>query len=466
MNATAKTLRYKLPKKAIKSDCPQCAPKHRKSLSRYVDAQTGESLPDIYGRCDRESNCGYHLSPYHKGSSGLSYHDEQKALNRIGTIPKEWFRMAGKQKRNGVTKRGFVQCLMEMEAATMEQAERVANYVFDKPDHLTQTSSPDNSTYAIPDEVFRASLGHYEQNQLAKLLIEQVGAEVAAILLNRFKIGTSSRWPGACVFWYVDEKGRKRGGQIKLFGDDFHTVKYKDKEGQTRSKTSWVHSALIRRYTQKQQPIPDWLTEYDEKADRSPCLFGLPQLKTEPIDKPIAIVEAPKTAILCSHYFPQFIWMAVGGKSYLTAERLAPLKGRKIALYPDLNAYADLVNEKGQINKGWLTKSKELQADGFTLTVSDFLENLASDEDLAKGLDLADYLLRLSSEKRPYLFLFGRKISGEVLEVEPCDSYPAEWDENGISTLMLVSSPNREEYAKVLGVSAEKLPLYSFQSVG
>ncbi|MFD2937623.1 PG0870-related protein [Spirosoma flavum] len=42
-------------------------PKHRKTLSRYVDTQTGEPLPGKYGRCDQESNCGYHLKPYYKG---------------------------------------------------------------------------------------------------------------------------------------------------------------------------------------------------------------------------------------------------------------------------------------------------------------------------------------------------------------------------------------------------------------
>ncbi|SFF25815.1 DUF6371 domain-containing protein [Spirosoma endophyticum] len=515
MQAATKSFRYQLPAKAIKGDCPECGPRHRRTLSRYVDAQTSEPLPELYGRCDRESNCGYHLSPYHKGASGLSYHDELKAMEGIGPIPKTWFRMAGNLKRKGhVPRSGVIDQLVQMEGATPEQAEKVAAFIFDKPVAQQSRTKPEQLVYCIPEEVFQQSLGFYERNQLALLLKTHLGEETATALLQRFQVGTSSRWPGACVFWYIDEQNRKRGGQIKLFGDDFHTVKYKDAQGETRSKTSWVHSALLRRYTEKQEPVPEWLSEYEEKAERSPCLFGLPQIQHAPIDQPVAIVEAPKTAILCTHCFPDFIWMAAGGKSYLNAERLAPLKGRKIVLFPDLNAYQDLVNEKGQVNKGWLTKGQELQAEGFDISVNDYLEKLATDEDRTKGLDLADFLLGSSSDNRARLtYADGEAIYGEVLEVDPYDSYPAAWDVSttcecipqlwfekqmptariahpraplafdaaeqlqrirwcviplGIDEAdynpVLVPSQNRSEYAKILGIDSDQLPLYQLSS--
>ncbi|QMW02298.1 DUF6371 domain-containing protein [Spirosoma foliorum] len=463
------SFRYKLPKKAVKGDCPECGPKHRRTLSRYIDTQTGDPLPDTYGRCDRESNCGYHLSPYHKGTSGLSYHDEQKAVEGIGHIPKDWFRIAGKQKRNGIPRNGFIQCLMQMEGASSEQAEKVAAFIFDKPDRDASPVVEPPQVFCIPEDIYKASLGHYDRNQLARLLKLHLGQETANALLERFLIGTSSRWPGACVFWYIDEQNRKRGGQIKLFGDDFHTAKYKDHQGETRSKTSWVHSALAHRLRENNLPYPEWLTAYmdgQNAVEKSPCLFGLPQLKTAPVEKPIAIVEAPKTAILCSHYFPDFIWMAVGGKSYLNADRLAPLKGRKIALFPDLNAYYDLANEKGQVNKGWLSKAEELRAKGFSLTVSDFLEQRATDEDRAKGLDLADYLLRPIANTRPILtFPNGEKVFGEVLTFEPCETCPDDWletRENGVSYPTLIPSIRRELYAYALGLLSDNLPLYQF----
>ena len=506
MPTQTKPFRYQLPRKAVKADCPECAPKHRRTLSRYVDTQTNDPLPDVYGRCDRESNCSYHLSPYHKGVSGLSYHDEIKAMEGVGPIPKTWFRMAGNLKRKGhVAKAGVVSQLMEMEGATAEQAEKVAAFVFDKPARSPNRVKAPQAVLCIPEEIYQQSLGHYDRNQFAHLLRRELGHEDADTLLSRFRIGTSSRWPGACVFWYIDEQGRKRGGQIKLFGEDWHTVKYQDAQGETRSKTSWVHSACARRYQQQNLPYPDWLTAYlDEQnaVEKSPCLFGLPQLSTTPIDQPIAVVEAPKTAVLCTHYFPDFVWMAAGGKSYLNAERLAPLKGRKIILFPDLNAYHDLINDKGVVNKGWLSKAQELRAEGFDMTVSDYLEQRATDEEREKGLDLADYLLGSSVNNRPCLvYSSGEKVFGEVLAVDPCDNYPAEWDSPASGTLTinasriayptpplsfdaaeqlrrirwcvippgveeenyfptLTPSPNRDEFARILGVDPDQLPLY------
>ncbi|QJW90753.1 hypothetical protein HNV11_15865 [Spirosoma taeanense] len=398
MAATA--YRYQLPKKSIKGDCPQCGPKHRKTLSRYVDTQTGEPLPDIYGCCDRESNCGYHLNPYHKGPSGLSYHDEVKARYSVGPIPKAWFKQGAKQKRNGLSKQGIITGLIQMEGATLEQAERVASFLFDKPSSRSAkvaTTSPQDQVYTIPDEVFEQSLGHYDRNQFAYLLRRHFGVSVADELLKQFQIGTSGRWPGACVFWYIDEQSRIRGGQIKLFDDTFHTVKYVVKNGEKRSRTSWVHSAYARRCDQLKQPYPAWLTAYlDERNEvqKSPCLFGLPQLLTAPVDQPVAIVEAPKTAVISTPYFPGFIWLAVGALSYLNAERLAPVRGRKIELFPDLS-------KDGKAFERWNQVAAELIGQGFQITVSAYLEDNATAEEKAAGLDLADFLLEQWREYPP-----------------------------------------------------------------
>lgn len=386
------SFRYQLPRKAIKTDCPACGPKHRKTLSRYIDTQTGEPLPEIYGRCDRENNCGYHLNPYQKGASGLSYYDEMKAKTQSGPIPRTWFRKAASQKHTGMTRQAILTSLIQIEGATLEQAERVVTFLFDQvvgPPSPSEPHPVQPLIYTIPYELVQQSMAHYEQNQFAYLLRKHFGVAVADQLLARFNIGTSGRWPGACVFWYIDEQHRVRGGQIKLFDDTFHTVKYVVKDGEKRSRTTWVHSAYARRCDEKGIPYPDWLMAYlDERNDvqKSPCLFGLPQLASAPADQPVAIVEAPKTAVISTPYFPGFIWMAVGALSYLNAERLAPLRGRKIELFPDLSA-------DGSAFERWNRVANELLAQGFTITVSTYLEDNATRDEREAGLDLADFLL-------------------------------------------------------------------------
>ena len=394
------TFRYQLPKKAIKTDCPNCGPRHRRTLSRYIDTKTGELLPDIYGRCDRESNCGYHLNPYQKGPSGLSYHDEVKARYNLKPIPREWFTRAAKQKHQGGSKQHIITQLIQTVSATLEQAERVAAFLFDQSTTrpaVAVTPPEEIPVFTIPEEVLAQSLGHYDYNQFAYLLRRHFGVSVADTLLKRFCIGTSSRWLGACVFWYIDEQERIRGGQIKLFDDTFHTVKYVVKDGEQRSRTSWVHSSYALRCDQLNQPYPAWLTAYlDERNEvqKSPCLFGLPQLLTAPIDQPVAIVEAPKTAVISTPYFPGFIWMAVGALSYLNAERLAPVRDRKIELFPDLS-------KDGSAFERWNRVAGELLAQGFQITVSTYLEDNATEPERAAGLDLADFLLEQWSEYPP-----------------------------------------------------------------
>lgn len=221
----------------------------------------------------------------------------------------------------------------------------------------------------------QATLGHYQHNALARLLNAKLGAEAAKKLLMQFHLGTSAYWPGACVFWLIDEQKRVRGGQIVLLDETGHTVK------RPKRLTTWVHEALVVRARRERQSIPAWLTNYlCKEIPKSPCLFGLPQLATAPNNQPVALVESAKTAILCTAYMPDFMWMATMGMTYLTLERLAPLKGRRLVFFPDVGALKD-----------WQQRAEQFRAEGFKITVSTWLEERYANE---LNLDLADVLLR------------------------------------------------------------------------
>ena len=52
--------KFSLDSSSKKFTCPSC---EKKRFVRYVDNETKNYLSDEFGRCDRESSCGYHLPP-------------------------------------------------------------------------------------------------------------------------------------------------------------------------------------------------------------------------------------------------------------------------------------------------------------------------------------------------------------------------------------------------------------------
>src|SRR5690606_34441643 len=130
-----------------------------------------------------------------------------------------------------------------------------------------------------------------------------------------YQIGTSKHWRGAVAFWQIDELNEVRTGKIMLY-NEFTGKRIKE----PFNHITWAHRALK-------------LDVFNLKQ----CLFGLPLIKES--NKPIAIVESEKTAIISSLYLPQLTWLACGGIGNLNKEVCAPLNGRKVILYPDLSAF-------------------------------------------------------------------------------------------------------------------------------
>jgi hypothetical protein len=176
-------------------------------------------------------------------------------------------------------------------------------------------------------------------------------------------IGTSKYEPGAVVFWQVDITGRVRTGKIMLY-DAVSGKRVKDRD----KHITWAHTALR---------LPDF--------NLKQCFFGEHLLKDQ--QKPVAIVESEKTAVVASIYLPDYIWLACGGINNLNAERCRVLKDRKVMLFPDLGGYDK-----------WSDKAKKLLHISH-FNVSNLLERKATNEEKQQGLDLADYLLKFSLSK-------------------------------------------------------------------
>jgi hypothetical protein len=333
--------------------CPRCD--KIRTFTRYLDTRTGELLETKFGKCDRNDKCGYHLSPYHPRSSvdGLNYKDQVYLKGKAGAT-------------HSAT-------LQSLYTDTAEAGLRPVEPAF------SVTVEP----AVIPLDLLQTTLCHYSKNNLALLLWQHFGVAEGNNLLARFAIGTSTHWSGACIFWLVDEYGRVRGGQVIEYDNTGHTIKTKRPDGSAHRHTTWVHTALSRNIKERKEEPPAWLVAYNQPTtQKSPCLFGLPQLRSAPLEQSVAITESAKTAIFCTYYFPEYTWLATMGKTYLTAERLAPLRGRDIILFPDAGALAD-----------WQKRAGKLQQQGFSVIVSDYLETTATPAQLAAGYDLADMFM-------------------------------------------------------------------------
>ena len=140
---------------------------------------------------------------------------------------------------------------------------------------------------------------------------------------------------------------------------DGHRVK------EPRSYVGWAHAFLH---------LPDF--------NLCQCFFGEHLLAQHPTMS-VAIVESEKTAIIASHFIPNFIWLATGGMhGCLNKNAIKVLGGRDIILFPDLGA-----------TDKWKSKIPLLQSVCKRVVISNILEDNATDEQKTKGLDIADFLL-------------------------------------------------------------------------
>ena len=100
-------------------------------------------------------------------------------------------------------------------------------------------------------------------------------------------------------------------------------------------------------------------------------------------DNSFAIVESEKSAIIACAIITDSIWLSTCQLNGLFIEKAKILKGRKVILFPDLGGY-----EK------WCKKAEEIKL--FVeceIKVSTILENIATEVQRSKGLDIADYMI-------------------------------------------------------------------------
>jgi hypothetical protein len=174
------------------------------------------------------------------------------------------------------------------------------------------------------------------------------------------------------IFWQIDIDGKIRTGKI---------MQYNPKTGKrVKSNTGaidWVHNKL-------KKTNPDYAN-----FNLRQCYFGEHLLRLYP-DKPVAIVEAEKTALITSMVIPQYSWLAAGNLNGLNIEKSKVFENRNIILYPDAGCY-----EK------WSKKMTEIRKQiPCQIAISELIEYHATPRQIEAGYDIADYIIQqLNAEK-------------------------------------------------------------------
>lgn len=323
--------KYQFDKSSKKFECPACG---KKRFVKYRDSETNEYLPSRYGKCDRLENCTYHLNPY-KDDYGKQYQNKRYLRQPISTKPKQ---------------------------------KSAINF--------------------IPEKVMQQTLGNYQLNNFINNLLQNIAypfkVKDMQHLIELYYLGTISKgkYAGATTFPFIDLKGKIRAIQAKSFNLVNNTTE-----------TNFLHAIAKKEYNYNENIYPFWLKQYLTNERKVSCLFGEHLLNQYPYN-PVALVEAPKTALYGALYFglpnspDKLLWLAAYNLTSLNYIKCKVLQGRKVILYPDAST-------TGNAYKLWSAKANEFNRTiDATFMIDKLLETNATSKEKAQGYDLADYLIK------------------------------------------------------------------------
>ena len=146
----------------------------------------------------------------------------------------------------------------------------------------------------VSKDLMQATFNEFKSNVFFMYLVKLFGIEKAYQLQEAYNIGTAKG--GGTIFWQQDREQNIRTGKVMYYNSNGR---------RNKNKMSWfVHKKIREDFNYRQ------------------CFFGL-HLTT--LDKPVALCESEKTAIIMSVFEPEYTWIASGGSEMINDERLFEL---------------------------------------------------------------------------------------------------------------------------------------------
>lgn len=213
---------------------------------------------------------------------------------------------------------------------------------------------PKPISYTDPKDVVRSFVGR-ESTPFFQYCKEKFGKISTEMVFNRYNVGKSSVFWNASTFWFVDVEDKVRGGLSIIYKADGH---------------------------RDRSYMPKW--EHDKGYNYVSCMFGEHLVAKYP-NRTIAIVEAPKSAVLGALFYPEKIWVGTNGLTTLQEYKMPFIKGRDVILYPDVEP-SEYPPQSKYLERFWEKKCELLRKTAKSCTVFEGLK-LESE-----GTDIADII--------------------------------------------------------------------------
>ena len=172
----------------------------------------------------------------------------------------------------------------------------------------------------VDKDLVQATFNEFKSNVFFMYLVKLFGITKAYELQEIYNIGTAKN--NGTIYWQQDKEGNFRTGKVMYYGTNGKRLK---------DKNSWyIHRRIKEDFELQQVFFGEHLLSIDEYKD-----------------KPIALCESEKTAVIMSEFMPEYVWLASGGANMLNSFRLLRLH-RLDKVFPD-NGQFELWEQKTKI---------------------------------------------------------------------------------------------------------------------
>ena len=293
--------------------------KVKQTFTLYLDGNTGQPIHPTVGICNRAIKCGYHYPP-------RQYFKDHK-YNKPISAP------------------------LQAHTVRLKTSQCKIDFI---PLSYVKQSVSFNSNFV------RFLCKHFSRDKIEKAM-------------RNYALGATKNQ--SVIFWQIDINGKVRTGKIMQYNPDTGK-RIKNKTGAI----NWVHNILKKRNSKKGNTKKS--NSESANFNLCQCYFGEHLIRIYP-DKPIAIVEAEKTAVIGSIIFDNYNWLAAGNLNGLNVEKSRVLQNKNVVLYPDAGCY-----------ERWTKKSMQIKSQIFcNIKTSSLTEKHATKDQTKAGYDIADYII-------------------------------------------------------------------------